>query len=347
MANTDFKIVDRSILDVNEGTIKQAVAYLNTKSNLTDKEKLEAYNKLDKQAQAALRIENVNRQVQTKFIGPDFFELRELAPDEIPGFRLDDPRPNIPVTVVSQFGGSAQTIGSSNGTYTPFQLGLIESDRFRCQRWDLYQGFVNNNAWLNKQIADSITNQLDDMAWIAIAAGIGVLDSNTWILDPKIKNAPTTNLLNIATECNGKLTKTFFKAINQHFDRVGKSIRVVYIPASRRGDLYDFVSVADNLTPASTTVTSNVQDQIWNNGSISGALIPPMSFTNVLEGETPGQVVAYAIAVDAPGYFFQKPAFHTTDEEDKGAWHYAQTTLTGSYVIPAYRRMNVAKIIFG
>jgi hypothetical protein len=347
LSNIEFKIMDRSILDVNEGTIKQALAYLNNKPNLTDEQKIKAYNELTKEAQASLRIENVNRLVQTKMIGMDFFQLQTLAPDEQPGFRLEDPRPNVPVTVVSEYGGSAQTIGSSNGDYTPFRLGLIESDRYRVKKWDLYQGFVNNNAWLNKAISDSIANQLDDMAWTAIAAGIGALDANTWILDPKIKNAPTTNLLNIAAECNGKLSKTFFKAISQHFDRVGKQIRVVYIPSARRGDLYDFVSVSDALTPASTTVTQNVQDQIWNTGSISGALIPPMVFSNVLEGETPGQIVAYAIAVDAPGYFFQKPDFHVTDEEDKGAWHYAQTTITGSFVIPAYRRMNVAKIIFG
>jgi hypothetical protein len=340
-------ILDRSILGVNQELIKEAMASLSKKSTLSDREKFDEYNKMTKEAKAKLRTEVVDLKVRAKMIGLDFFERIELAPDEVPGYELEDSRPGIPVKVVSQFGGSAQTIASSNNSRTLFELGLLESDVVKSQRWDLYQGFNTNNAKFNRDISDSINNKVDDMALVALAAGIGALDANTWVLDPKIKNAPTTNLLNISSECGGKLTKTFFKAVTEHFNRVGKPIRAVYIPSARQSDLYDWVSVSGTDILAANTVPQSVQEQIWNTGNTGGTLMPPCVFTNMLEGETTGQIVAYAVTNEAPGYFFQKPAFHITDEKDEGAWHYAQTVITGSFIIPAYRKMNVAKIIFG
>lgn len=347
MAIFEDKIVERSILGCNEDMIKQAVAKLNSKSDLTDKEKWEKYQGLDYQTKANLRLEAVDLRVRANMIGLDFFERIELAPDEAPGYEFDDPRPNIPVKIVSQFGAPAQTIFSANKYRTMFELGLIESDVVQTQRFDIYQGFSNNNDKINRDLAYSITSKVDDMAWVAIEAGIGALDSNVWVLDPKIKNAPTSNLLDLSAECQGKLNKAFFKSVTEHFNRIGKPIRAVYIPSVRKSDLFDMVSVSDSLVPASNTIAPGVQEQIWNTGNITGALIPPMVFTNMLDGETEGSIYAYAVANEAPGYFFQKPAFHKNDEEDRGAYHYAQSVITGSFVIPAYRKMNLLKIKIG
>lgn len=340
-------ILERSVLGSNQDFIKQATAKLNTKSDLTDQQKFEMYQQKDYQAKAALRTEAVDLRVRAKMIGLDFFERIELAPDETPAYKLDDSRPMVPVTVVSQFGGSAITVWSDNNSYATFPLGLIESDKVKGQRFDLYQGFTNKNNKINQDIADSIANKLDDMAWIAIAAGIGALDSNVWILDSKIKNAPTSNSIDLSAECQGKLNKAFFKGVSEHFDRIGKNIRAVYIPSARRSDLFDWVSVSGSDINAVDTIPQSVQEEIWNTGRTNGTLIPPMVFTNMLEGETTGSIYAYAVTTEAPGYFFQKPAFHITDEKDEGAWHYAQTVLTGSFVIPTYRKMNIAKIKIG
>lgn len=345
-----MNIVERSILSSNADAYKTAVAKLGAAkaSKLTDKEKFDQYNALDYTARAALRTEAVDLRVKAKMIGLDFFELRTLEPDEVPIYEVEASRPRIPITVVSQFGGSATTIWSDNLSRAQFELGMLESDRVRVQRFDLYQGFTNKNNKLNQDIADSLVNKLDDMAWTAIEAGIGILDENTWILDPKIKNAPTSNFLDLSAECNGKLVKGLFKAITEHADRVGKPIRTVYLPAARKHDLFDWVSVSDGVnTMAADTVPTSVTEQIWNSGTTGGALMPPTVFTNVLEGETPGSIYGYAILDEAPGYFFQKPAFHITDEKDEGIWHYAQTVITGSFVIPAYRKQNIVKFKIG
>ena len=52
-----------------------------------------------------------------------------------------------------------------------------------------------------------------------------------------------------------------------------------------------FVSVTDaGLTnTALDTVPTDVARDIWGTGNISGGLIPPMVFTNVLEGENSWQ----------------------------------------------------------
>jgi hypothetical protein len=347
----DLNIVDRSILGSNQDYIKQAKASLQERkekaSKFTDKERFEAWHKMDYRAQAALRLENVSLQVNANMIGLDFFELIELQPDEVPGYMLEDATPNIPVTVVSQFGGSATTVFSANKAPTTFALGLIESDKVETQRFDIYQGFINTNNFINNKIAYSITNKLDDMAWVAIAAGIGALDANVWVLDAKIKDAPTTNLIDLSATCKGKITKDFYKAITDHFARTGQNVRVVYAPAARKTDLFDWVSVSGTDILAANTVPVSVQEKIWKTGTTDGALMAPTAFTNMLDGTTVGSIYAYAIADQAPGYFFQKPAFHVNDEKDEGAYHYAQSVVTGSFVIPAYRKKNILKIKIG
>jgi hypothetical protein len=341
-------IIERSVLNANQDIVNKAKASLSNKSKLSDVEKFKAYNELDYKAKAALRTEVVDLKVNYNMIGLDFFERIELQPDEVPAYEVESTRARIPVDIVSQFGAPAQTIWSSNNARTLFELGMIESDRVRTQRFDLYQGFSNRNDKLNKDIADSVAYKLDDMAWVAVAAGIGALANGTnWVLDTKIKNAPTTNDLDLSAECDGKLTKYLFKSITEHFDRIGKPIRAVYLPAARKHDLFDWVSVSDATTAATDTIPSAIQEEIWKNGLPGGALMPPCVFTNMLEGETAGSIYAYAVTNEAPGYFFQKPAFHVTDENDEGAWHYAQTIITGSFVIPAYRKMNIARIKIG
>jgi hypothetical protein len=143
------------------------------------------------------------------------------------------------------------------------------------------------------------------------------------------------------------LTKSLFKSITEHFDRVGKPIRAVYLPSARKHDLFDWVSVTDATSSAADTITPEVQNEIWKNGLPGGKLMPNMVFTNMLEGVTKGSIYGYAITDEAPGYFFQKPAFHSVDEKDEGAWHYAQMVSTGSFVIPAYRKMNLLKFKIG
>ena len=56
---------------------RQAVAKLNTKSNLTDKERFDLYHSKDYQSKAALRTEAVDLRVLAKMIG--FFERIELG----------------------------------------------------------------------------------------------------------------------------------------------------------------------------------------------------------------------------------------------------------------------------
>jgi hypothetical protein len=340
-------IKDRSILKCNEEMLKQVTASINVKNNKTEQQKIEEYNKMDYMAKAKARVEFVNKNVLFNMLGMEFFEYKELQPDEVPGYELDDPRPRIPVNVVSQFGVPAQVIWSANQSRTLFELNMIESAVCKTQRWDLYQGFTNNNAKLNKDLNDSLTYKLDDMAWVSVATMIGALDSDVWILDSKIKNAPTTNDLDLSNECQGRLTKSLFESITEHFDKIGRPIRVVYLPAARKHDLFRWVSVSDSNTPATETITPEVQNQIWNNGMPGGYLMPPVVFSNMLEGEAEGSIYGYALTNEAPGYFFQKPAFHMTDEKDVGIYHEAQSFITASFVAPKYRRMNILRFKIG
>lgn len=344
--------IERSILGANQDLVKNAKASLQTRkaesSKLTDQQKYESWMKMDHKAQAALRLENVSLQIDANFIGLDFFQKMEFQPNEQFGFMLEDATPEIPINVVSQAGGSSTTVFSAGKTPTIFPFTLIESDKVETMRWDVNQGFTNVNDFINNRIAYSIMKKFNKMAFTALEAAIGNFDSNVWILDSEIKNAPKGNLLDLSSVCNGKITKDFYAAITQYFALINRSVRAVYAPALRKIDLYDWVSVSGTDVNAANTVPAAIQEQIWMNGSANGALMAPTVWTNTLEGDTANaDVYAYAVADQAPGYFLQKPAFHVTDEKDEGAYHITQAMVTGTFVVPAYRRMNIVKIKIG
>jgi hypothetical protein len=346
------KILEKSLLPANERYMKSVASVLNPanplsydakseklKEAMSDPEKMKAY--------AALRTELVNLKVNANTIGLEFFEKRELRPDEVPAYEIEDEVDPIPITVVSTLGGSATTIYSDSRQLATFPLGFLESDWVRANRFDLIQGIVDRSDRINQKISESLDDQMDDMAWIAINACFGLFGPTTWILDPKIKNAPTTNDIDLSNTCQGRVTKDLFKGISEHFDRMGKPVRAVYLPAARRHDLFDWVSVTDGINQATDTVPTSVTEEIWRKGTAGGALIPPIRFTNVLEGEVADSIYAYAVTDEAPGYFFQKPFLHMTDEKTEGYWYKAKTTITASFVIPPYRMQNVARFKIG
>lgn len=345
-------IINRSMLPANEKTYKQVFASLNPQDGLSEAEKSEKLRELfatvdGRQQLASLRTEVVNLKVRANMIGMDFFQLIELRPDEVPAYEIEAETANIPITAISNLGGSAVTVYSDSLGRATFPLGMMESDWVKCQRMDLVQGFVDRSEKINQKISESLANKLDDMALVARDAAFGAFDANVWLLDPKIKNAPTTNDIDLSTDCAGKFTKDAIKGIAEHFDRIGKPVRALYVPAARKHDLLDWVSVSGTDITAGATVPAAVQEEIWRTGKVTGSLIPPIVFSNVLEGETAEGIYCYAVTDQPAGYFFQKPAFHLTDEKIEGMFYQAKTLVTGSFVIPPYRRMNIARFKLG
>ena len=354
--NRNIVFSQRSILPANEKDLKTAIARLNPEKPRNEEEKSNYLKEAmaaglgseKRSAYASLKTEKVNLRVKGQTIATDFFETVTLRHDEVPAYEVEDPTPMLPINVVSTLGGSATVIYSDNLQRATFPLGYIETPWVRQQRMDLYQGIVSRADKIDQLIEESLTNQLDTMAWTAINATFGPFDANTWRLDPNIRNAPNTNDLDVRAVCNGRINKDLIKAIRQHFAGIGKRIRAVYFPSAREADLLDWVSVSGFDIGAAATVPVPVAEEIWNTGGLKqGGIVPPMIFTNTLEGQIAGQIYCYVVTDEAPGYFFQKPALHIRDEKEDGIWYYAKNTITASFVIPPYRRMNIARFLFG
>lgn len=345
-------ILQRSILPANRALYDDIHRKLNPEVKATYEQKVEALQKAVAYQQGLTEYDNqrmkiIDLMVRAKMIGMDFFRVETLTGSQMPMYRTKNARSRIPITVVSNMGGSATTLWSDGYGQVSFNLGQMESDIVEYDRWDLVQGFVEKSAEVNDDLAYSLEYKMDDMAWVALNACFGSFDATTWILDAKIKNPPTTNDIDISDSCKGKLTKDLFKGVLDHFDRMEKTVRAIYVPASRRHDVLDWMSVATSDVNSNIIVPTNVTDQIWRTAQLpEGGVIPPIIFTNMLEGET-GNIYCYAVTSQPCGILYQKPEGHWTETISNRRKYSTQSFITASFVIPAYFKPEIARFQIG
>lgn len=341
-------IVEKFILPGNRERYVDAVAKLNQK---TPKEEKEAYlrevfayeNGPKVREYDRLQTEVVDLYVQANLIWPSFFEYRELKGSEMPVYATDVPRPDIPVNQVSNLGGSNQVLWTDAYGRVNFDLRQHETAIVKYPRWDVVQGFVDKSEKVMRDLNRSVERYLNTMAQTAILGQFGAFTNNTWVLDPAIQDAPTTNDLNLVATCNGRITKDLFKAIVQHFDSMEKEVIAVFVPAARRHDALDWVSVSGFDIGAAATIPEAIQEATWKTGKLpQGGLVPPMQYTNILPGRV-APVYVYAIAGPI-GYFYQKPEGHESYTRLVGRFWETQTFFTGSFICPAYLAPNIVRI---
>ena len=229
-------------------------------------------------------------------------------------------------------------------------LGMVTSDIVKVPKRSLLQGQIDKSEEMNEDLAYSVVDKLDDMAWEALTAAIGAFDDNVFILDPKIKNAPTTNDLDFSAACDGKITKDFYKGIMDHFARLNLKIFNVDIPAVRLQDHLDWVSVSGDDIGAQETIPSNVQAKIWESGGLNlgAGWIPKISPTNVLEGEESGSIYCWVTATEPVGFMYTKPELDYTKTDDRDPVFYeSHTVKTVTFAVPAPMRIRVARVKIG
>ena len=348
-----YSTAQRSILPGNAKNYKEAIAALDPKNRATDEQKREFL----KQAMAIETKRNeydkqrdliVDLIVRANMIGQDFFQTVELTGSQVPMYRYKNTREAIPVNRVANFGKGATVLYTDSYGSTSVTLQQHETAEVVYPKWDLVQGFVDKSEEVNQDLAYYETDYLDDMAWTALGSAFGSFTSTTWILDSKIKDAPTTNDIDLSSECEGEITKSLFQGIVDHFARLEKPIRAVYLPGSRKGDIFNFVSVSGTDVGAAETIPAEVQAEIWRSGNLSqGGLVPPMIFTNMLDGTTSGSIYAYAVTYTPCGYFYQKPEGHWTTTKEDGRFFKTQKFFTGVFDVPAYLKPEIARFKIG
>ena len=347
-----------SVLPVNQEMVNQAIASLSAPSKLTIEQKREAlFNALKDrsvmQEYAMQRVPVINLYLKARTIGTDFFETQTLRGSEIPMYLSQGAKPRIPITVMSDWGGFAQRIYTDTQGIVQFGLGYVASEVIKTPKISLVQGRIDKSAEVNEQIAVSLGDKLDDMAWAVLNTAFGAFNTDVMQLDPKLKNIPTTNDLDFSTTCSGKITKDFYKGIVDHFARLGLNIRKVYVPAVRLGDHLDWVSVSGGQTDdvlAKDTIPASVQEKIWQTGGLNlgASWIPEIQPSNVLEGEEAKSIYCYVVTDKPVGYGFEKPEIDIVKTDDNDPMFYeSYMTKAIAYAVPAPNRKNVARVLIG
>lgn len=346
----------RSILPVNQRLVNEAIKKLNPENPMDrgNKEKMLreifAYENGPKVVgYDKLRTEIIDLYVRANNFYLSFFEYRTLTGAEIPKYYEKSLPFTIPINIVSNLGG-VNTITYTDGT-TPiyFTLDMFQTDAVKYAKYDLLQGFVDKTADIDEALRNSVDDYIDTIAKTGFDLSFGAFGAHHWVLDSRIKNPPTTNDIDLSATCGGLVTKDVFRTAVAHFASMGKKCRVVYLPASRRGDVYDWVSVTDTATVgAYDTVPTTVTEEIWRTGELpAGAMIPPHVWSNRLEGETAGSIYAYAFSDGPIGYFYQKPEIHRTATKDDFLYWETRSAFTGTVVAPSYLLTNALRIKLG
>jgi hypothetical protein len=227
-------------------------------------------------------------------------------------------------------------------------MEMFQSEIVKYPKYDLRQGFVDKSEDVNNRLQESVDIKIDTMAETAFNTLFGTFDEHVWVLDSRIKNAPTTNDIDLRSTCDGKITPALFRAIANHFARMEKKVRAVYIPAARRGDEFDWVTFNAADFDALARVPDSVAEEIWRSGQLpSGALIPPCVYTNRLEGVSADGIYVYAVTNEPTGYFYQKPEIHYTETVSNRLDWETFTAFTGAFIIPYYLKPNAARFLIG
>lgn len=350
--DNQIREIKRSVLSSNESIVNEAKAKLSTPGKSRE-EKSAALKEVfaGEYGPKIVGYDNARNQIIDLYIPGDniwldFFQYRTLTAGEDAKYYEKSLPIKIPIRVVSNFGGYSTIQYTDGMTPISFEMKQYQTDGVRYPKYDLRQGFVDKSEAITETLIRSVDEYLDNLGQNMFNGSFGAFDSHVWVLDPRIKNAPTTNDFDMRSTCNGKITPALFRAIINHFARMEKGVRAVYLPAARRGDEFDWVTFnASDLNAIAHAPDSMIED-IWKQGSLpSGALIPPCVYTNRLEGESASGVYVYAVS-DSPdgiGYFYQQPEAHYTETlSDRTFWE-TYKTFTGAFIQPAYLKPNVAR----
>lgn len=354
--DNQIREIKRSVLPSNECIVKEAQTILNVPGKSREEKsanlkevfageygpKVVGYDKG--------RNEIIDLYIRANNFWLDFFQYRTLTAGEDSKYYEKSLPVKIPIRVVSNFGGYSTIQYTDGMTPVSFDMNQYQTDGVRYPKYDLRQGFVDKSDAVTETLNNSVDDFIDNLAQNSFNGSFGTFDQHVWVLDPRIKNAPTTNDFDLSSTCNGKVTPALFRAIINHFARMEKGVRGVYLPAARRGDEFDWVTFDASDVAAIAKAPEGYIEDIWRSGKLpSGALIPPCVYTNRLEGETADGIFCYAVSDDPNGigYFYQQPDAHYVETlSDRTFWE-TYKVFTGAFVQPAYLKPNVARFQIG
>jgi len=219
---------------------------------------------------AAVRIDKININVWQKTIAMDFAEVIDLSDDELAVY-VTSIRESIGVTEIGTMGGQAQKQWTGDDQATWVRMHFVQSEPYYMPIESPNVGLFNLSEKMNEQCEHDIAVKHDTDVWTLLTAGLGVFPARAMQLDSNIvtANVPTTNDINLSVEAG--LTKELFISIFDHFDRLGKVVKNIYIPSISNKDIRRWVSVVSGIAGSdiSKSIDPATQREIFQLGKPS------------------------------------------------------------------------------
>lgn len=352
----------KRVLPNNVEMLKESENLIKSKASVDSGKKKEFIKSLatDGSAQksyAESLIPKVDLNLWANTIASDFFNVGTIGLGEPLFYELDyEIDAGMPIYFMSQNGGSVQETFVTDGDVVRLHPYLIKAPRVHMNKMTLKQGALQGEEKLRRRMERNMDKFIDKDLWSVLRAGLSsdlVTDMGIE-LDEDVKNFPSTN--DIDAKAEGGLTLDVFKALADHFNRVGRRIRNIYVPSNRLSDIYDWVSIPAGYddgsgVSADSVVPSYLAEQIVKSGQLNGVfgyqvnLIP----TNVLDGTPSGSntEVEMWVSTEAPAGEMRnvRDIDSTFTEQDADRVYFDARKGLCTFQAP-YQKMNYARVVF-
>ena len=295
-------------------------------------------------------------------VGLNFFESATLGDDELPMIiNNNNARRPIVFHTASEGGGTYLSGPIEYGEEKEVSPYFITSD----QKWynvdNAIQGrtpteIIDN---INQDVADSLDIKMDTIAWDLAKTALGTFTEGTeyYTYDKRIKNFPTTNILNLTGVSETGLSPAVFKAIGGYTLKLGKvggipvRIKNIYVAPEALMDCWDWVNIVAGFSSGTVvdprkTVPTEVRDAIWRTG-----VLPDLFGQNAnivtLNTMEPGEV--FFDTTVPVGYMWTKPSLDkdmTKDNIYEDNRIYYKIRKWVCHAIPSTRRIYFGKVIY-
>lgn len=356
-----------AMLPKNRSRIKELIAKKKNKmeeSEASTEEKVEFLEKLatDKkvrEAYAERLAEETTLGIEAQFIATDFFNIDTIEIGQPFYYTLDEPVDRATITEISVHGGTPRESIVQDVDMVRVTPYKVTSPQVSMSKFNLRQGDLTHEPAMRRRCEKGIAAMIEDDSWSLLEAGLlsNVDDADSFEdidginIDDRVMEYPTDNELDLGSE--GGLTLEVFKKIADHFNRLGRQVRNIYIPSNRQSDLWDWMSIPAGYddgsgVDADGVVPMALHEQIVRTGSVNNLFGYPVNLVplNTLRGTANSDdgVYIWVNTGMACGEFRNIPAVTSTySEEDAERIYFQQTRGLALFQLPP-QKLNYARV---
>lgn len=305
-------------------------------------------------------VQRTTAGIEARLIATDMFDMGTMSIGDGPlYYTIDDrvdPNQRGRVLEMVEHGGAPRETIIQNGNIVRVTPYVITSPEEEMVKFNLRQGDISNMNAMETRVEEGMAARIDDDAWKILENGLTTDLTNVdgIYIDDRIQEYPTStdiDLSNSGGTDEGLSLKTM-KTVASHFDQLGIPVENVYIPANRREDLWNWLSIPAGYSDgsgitASDVVPSDIHSSVIRTGSVNNLFGYNMNLIplNTLNGTAANGPVYIWVSTSAPaGVFREIPEVGSTyTHEDAEKVYYQQSRGIAMFQTPN-QKMNYLRV---